>query len=162
MDGLVRIFRKAIAEEGFIAGPIKLKNTDLNRVHGLVHEIDSRRVFYEFFGDEAPEFCRKSVNETRVEVRSIVKGVWADPSEERIVQEILHALAEFETACARIQPFPEKTSDDPKFFNFVTAIAEMRIKVWSLIAYLKKNGDVINPLHMPKEIMVAVSKAELP
>lgn len=46
IGGLVRIFRKAIAEDGFTAGPIKLKNTDLNRVHSIVTEIDSRRVLH--------------------------------------------------------------------------------------------------------------------
>ena len=162
MDSLSRIFRKAVAEEGFNAGPIKLKNTDLNRVHGIVSEIDSRRVFYTFIEDERPEFARKSVNETRAALRSTAKGMWANSSEERIIQEIQRALANFETACDRIQPFP-RNHHSPKFNNFVDALVDMRMMVWSLIGFLKqKNGDVIQPLNMPEEIMSAVSKAGLP
>ena len=159
---MVRIFRKAIAEDGFSAGPIKLKNTDLNRVHSIVTEIDSRRVFYTWVADENPEFARKSVNETRAAIRLSAKGIWVDRSEERIIQEIQRALADFETACDRILPFPI-TYRDPKWNDFVDAVVEMRLTVWSLIAFLKqKNGKVIQPRNMPAEIKSAVSVAGLP
>ncbi len=159
---MIRIFRKAVADEGFTAGPIKLKNTDLNRVHGIVREIDSRRVFYNSVEDELPEYARKSVNEARAAIRSSIKGVWADRSVERIIQELLRVLADFESVCERISPFPSKYSDE-NFDNFIEAISHMRLRTWSLIAFLKlKNGKIIQPYNMPEEIFNAVVSAGPP
>lgn len=119
-------------------------------------------MFYTWVVDENPEFARKSVSETRVAIRLTAKVIWADRSEELIIQEIQRALADFETACDRILPFPI-TYRDPKWNDFVDAVVKMRMTVWSLIAFLKqKNGNVIQPRNMPAEITSAVSVAGLP
>lgn len=161
IDSLIRIFRKSVAEEGFNIGPIKLKNTDLNRVHSIVSEINTRRVFVNCIDDEVPEYARESVRQARDTIRSIIKGIWTDGSEERIIQEILLAMADFETACEKINPFPQRFNDT-NYDQFINAIVEMRIKVWTLICYLeKRNGSVIRASNMPPEIMTAVSESEL-
>lgn len=108
-----------------------------------------------------PEYARQSVRETREALRSIVKGIWTDRSVERIIQEILRTLADFDTACEKISPFPQRFND-PNFEIFIKAIVDMRIKVWTLVCYLKKkNGSVIDPINIPAEIMTKVSEADL-
>ena len=78
VDGLVRIFRQSVANDGMKVGPLTIKNEDLNRIHSIVKEIDTRRVFYTFYGDELPPHCITSIQEARNEIRRAVRGVWSE------------------------------------------------------------------------------------
>jgi hypothetical protein len=157
--GIVRIFRQAISTEGFSIGPTKLKNTDLDRVHKIVNEIDTRQVFYTFYEDEIPKYAVDSVLEARKEIRKLSGGVWADSAQELIVQKIQETLGDFSSKASHITPFPANHHSE-LWKEFVDLLVDLRLKVWCLIAILKrKNGSVLQPTHLPSEIDEVISKA---
>ena len=159
VNGLVRIFRQCIANDGFKPGPLTIRNVDLTRVHSIVNEIDSKGVFYTYYDDELPPKCVGSVQDVRKEIRTLSRGVWADAKQETLIQELQTAMGDFITASDRIDPFP-KNHHDPKFGDFVSLLVDLRFRVWSVVAALKiKNGDVIQPAHLPPEILAAVESA---
>ena len=133
---LVGSFRQAAANGNFTFGPMKLQDADLNRVHSIVTEIDSRRLFYN---------CS-----------DLSKGVWANPSCECVVQEITTVLSQFSTNSERLDP--ENLSSWKDRDVFYTQMAEMRLQVWLLVAMLKKKlSSIINPRNLPAELWLAVS-----
>src|SRR5580658_7943523 len=98
---LVASFRQAAANRNFTFGPIKVQDADLNRVHGIVTEIDARRLFYACGEDEMPRYAMQSLYEARKVSRDASKGVWAGPSCEILVQDISAALSK--ARCARLR-----------------------------------------------------------
>lgn len=161
MKNLIASFRQAAANGNFTFGPIKLQDADLNRVHSIVTEIDSRRLFFACSEDEVPRYAMISLYETRKIIRESSKGVWANPSCEVLVQEITATLNEF---CSRAEKLkPEElagwSNHHKKFFLLMT---DMRLQVWLLVGMLKKKfGSIINPRNLPPEIWQSVSKKEV-
>lgn len=161
IKNFVASFRQAAANGNFSFGGIKLQDSDLNRVHGIVTEIDSRRLFYACGEDEMPRYAMKSLYEARNSIREQTKGVWANPSCEVIVQEITHALAE---ACTEAEKLGGESVSmgSENYFSFIDVITNMRLKVWALVAVLReKLGSIINPRNMPSEIVSQVGENEL-
>jgi hypothetical protein len=159
IENFVGIFRQSIATEGFKAGPFTLKNVDLQRVHRIVNEIDSRRVFYTRYEEEGPPYALASINQARDAIRQSMNDVWADSSQERLVQQIQVALNDFVTQVERIEPFPANYAAD-NFSEFEEPLVDLRLKIWSIVAALKiKNGHIIQPMHLPDKVLHKVSRA---
>lgn len=161
IKNFIASFRQAAANGNFSFGGIKLQDSDLNRVHGIVTEIDSRRLFYACGEDEMPYYAMKSLYEARNSIREQTKGVWANLSCEVIVQEITHALAE---ACTEAEKLGGESVSmgSENYFPFIDVITNMRLKVWALVAVLReKLGSIINPRNMPSEIVSQVGENEL-
>ena len=153
LKNLVASFRQAAANGCFTFGPVKLQDADLNRVHGIVTEIDARRLFYACSDDEVPRYAMESLYEARRAIREASKGVWANPSCEVLVQEITATLADF---CTKGE---KRINDDREFYNLMTG---MRLKVWLLVAMLKKKlGSVLNPRNLPAAIWLSVRDEEI-
>jgi hypothetical protein len=153
LKNLVASFRQVAANGGFTFGPVKLQDADLNRVHGIVTEIDARRLFYACGEDEVPRYAMESLYEARKVIRDASKGVWANPSCEVLVQEITAALADF---CSKAE---KQIDNRDKFYNVMT---DMRLKVWLLVAMLKKKlGSVLNPRNLPVEIWKSVRERDI-
>jgi hypothetical protein len=103
----------------------------------------------------------KSLYEARNSIREQTKGVWANPSCETIVQEISHTLAE---ACTEAEKIGGESISmgSENYFDFLDVITNMRLKVWALVAIMKKKvGSIINPRNMPSEIINQVEESEL-
>jgi hypothetical protein len=150
--GFIAAFRQAAAWEGFSFGVVKLKATDLNRIHAVVAEIDSRRVFYGAYEDEIPWQVIESISEARTVIRNSLKGIWADTASEYFVQEILNTLADFMTEVERIGG-KDIYCGGEQWPPFCELLGTMRLTVWMMIAHLKQRaGDVIMPTHLPAEI----------
>jgi len=161
IDNFIASFRQAAANGNFSFGPIRLQDADLNRVHSIVVEIDSRRVFSACGDDEIPMYAMKSLYEVRNVIRDHSKGVWANLSCEVLIQEISHTLNEACTAAERLGG-ENVTMGSEQFESFIDIIANMRLKVWALVATLKaKLGSVINPRNMPEEIVGQVAAHDL-
>ncbi len=161
IKNFIASFRQSAANGNFSFGGIKLQDADLNRLHGIVTEIDSRRLFYACGEDEIPRYTMKSLYEARNAIREQTKGVWANPSCEVIVQEISHALAD---ACTEAEKLGGEnvSMGDNQYFLFIDVITNMRLKVWVLVAVLReKVGSIINPRNMPAEIQSQVGKNDL-
>lgn len=157
----VASFRQSAANGNFSFGPITLQDADLNRVHSIVTEIDSRRVFYACADDEIPRDAMTSLYNVRDAIRNHTKGVWANPSCEVLVQEVSHALNEACTAAEKLGG-ENVRMDSEEFGLFIDVIANMRLKIWALVAALKsKLGSVINPRNMPQEITAQVECHDL-
>jgi hypothetical protein len=153
LKNLVASFRQAAANGYFTFGPVKLQDADLNRLHGIVTEIDGRRLFYACGEDEIPIHAMESLYEARKAIREASKGVWANPSCEVLVQEITAALADF---CTKAE---KRVNDRDEFYSIMT---NMRLKVWLLVAMLKnKVGSVISPRNLPSEIWRSVKDLDL-
>jgi hypothetical protein len=161
LKSLVASFRQAAANGNFTFGPIKLHDADLNRVHAIVTEIDSRRLFYACSEDEHPRYAMQSLYEARKAIRDASKGVWANPSCEVVVQRITAALNDFCTCAEKLKPEnSEKWSRDVRN-RFFLLMTDMRLSVWLLVAMLKKKlGSIINPGNLPAEIWQSVSEDE--
>ena len=164
-DGLLKnfisAFRQASANGAFKFGGVELKDPDLNRVHAIVNEINSRRVFYACGEDEHPKHAMTSLYDARKEIRVLFRGVWADPSCERLVQAIGDTLADYCTRAERLDP-QELGTWSPHTKTFFEVMTEMRLSVWVLVAVLqKKLGSVINPSHLPASIQLIVQKEEV-
>lgn len=164
-DGFIRnliaSFRQAAAEGNFTFGFIKLKDSDLNRIHGIVNEIDHRRLFYNCSEDEMPKYAMQSLYEVRKFVREESRGVWATPSCEIVVQEISHVLSEACTEAERLGGDGIQMGGN-HYEEFLDVITNMRLKTWSLVAILKdKVGAIVNPRNMPVEIEGQVQRTEL-
>jgi hypothetical protein len=159
---LIASFRQAAANGNFTFGPIKLQDADLNRVHGIVTEIDGRRLFYACGEDEMPRYAMQSLYEARKAIRDTSKGVWANPSCEVLVQDISAALSDFCTRAEKLKPEdPGKWSraERDRFYSLMT---DMRLNVWLLVAMLKKKlGPILNPRNLPDEIWQAVSGKDI-
>jgi len=157
----VASFRQAAANGNFSFGGIKLQDSDLNRVHGIVTEIDSRRLFYACGEDENPRYAMQSLYEARNSIREQTKGVWANPACEVIIQEISHTLAE---ACTETENLGGESISmgTDQYFPFINSITNMRLKVWGLVAILRQQlGAIINPRNMPIEILTQVGNNHL-
>jgi hypothetical protein len=161
INNFIASFRQAAANGNFSFGGIKLQDSDLNRIHGIVTEIDSRRLFYSCGEDEIPRYAMKSLYEARNSIRDHSKGVWANPSCETIIQEISNALAD---ACTQAEKLGGESVSmgSENYIPFIDVITNMRLKVWALVAVLKeKVGSIINPRNMPSEILSQVNENEL-
>jgi len=159
---LVASFRQAAANGNFTFGPIKLHDADLNRVHGIVTEIDARRVFYACGEDEMPRYVMQSLYEARKAIRDASKGVWADPSCEVLVQDISAVLSDFCTRAEKFHPENSGKWSPAERDAFYFVMTDMRLNVWLLVAILKeKLGSIINPRNLPDEIWRAVSGKEI-
>jgi len=161
IQNFVASFRQAAANGNFSFGGITLQDSDLNRIHGIVTEIDSRRLFYACGEDEIPHYAMKSLYEARSSIREQSKGVWANPSCEVIVQEILHTLAD---ACTEAEKLGGETVSmgSEKYFPFIDVMTNMRLKIWALVAVLReKVGSIINTRNMPNEILTQVGENNL-
>lgn len=149
-------FRQAAANGHFTFGGITLHNRDLNRVHSIVTEIDSRRLFYACGEDESPQYAMQSLYEARKAIMQESKGVWADPSCERLIQEITATLSEH---CTAAEKLANAGGDRVKFMMVMT---EMRLGTWLLVAALKKKlGSVIQPRNLPIDLDNLVQAGEV-
>ena len=158
---LIASVRQIAANGGFTFGPIRLQDPDLNRIHAIVTEIDSRRLFYACREDEIPRFVMASLYEVRSSIRETSKGVWANPSCEVLVQEIVATLNDFCTETERMDTnnLAPWTEEGRRFYRLLT---DMRLNVWLLIAMIKKKiGSTVNPRNMPAEILEEVAKNEI-
>ena len=159
---LVASFRQAAANGNFTFGPIKLQDADLNRVHSIVTEIDVRRLFYACGEDEYPRYAMQSLYEARKAIRDASKGVWADPSCEVLVQDISAVLSDFCTRAEKFDPENAGRWSRGERDAFYFLMTDMRLKVWLLVAMLKKNlGSIINPRNLPEEIWQIVAAKEI-
>jgi hypothetical protein len=164
-DGFIRnfvaSFRQAAANGNFNFGIIKLKDSDLNRIHSIVNEIDKRRLFYNCSDDEMPKFAMQSLYEVRKFIREESRGVWAAPSCEVVVQEIFHTLSDACTDAERLGG-ENINMGGHNYDEFLDVITDMRLKAWSLVAILKdKVGAIVNPRNMPVEIANQVHRSAL-
>ncbi|ENJ5963204.1 hypothetical protein R7190_15490 [Vibrio sp. 1078-1] len=145
-------YRQQVANGNFSFGGIKLQDSDLNRLHAIVTEIDSRRVFFECGQDEIPAHAMTSLYEARSSIRDLTKGVWANPTCERIVQEISQSISDCCTKAEKLNP-QQNFSYSGNEKEFMIEVTDMRLKVWALVAALKiKVGSVIQPKNLPQEI----------
>jgi hypothetical protein len=161
VKNFVGAFRQAAANGSFSFGGIKLQDADLNRVHAIVTEIDSRRLFYACSEDEVPRYAMQSLYEARKVIRDSAKGVWANPSCERIIQELTSTLADFCTKAEKLKP-EELGAWSPASKDFYREMTKMRLSVWILVATLKKKlGLVLQPRNLPPELWRAVEKIEI-
>jgi hypothetical protein len=158
----VASFRQAAANGNFTFGPIKLQDSDLNRVHGIVTEIDGRRLFYVCGEDEMPRYAMQSLYEARKAIRDASKGVWANPSCEVLVQDLSAALSDFCTRAERLKPEDAGKWSRAERDQFYFLMTDMRLNVWLLVAMLKeKLGSILNPRNLPDEIWQAVSGKDI-
>lgn len=159
---IVASFRQAAANGNFTFGPIKLHDADLNRVHSIVTEIDSRRLFFTCGEDEVPRYAMLSLYEARKAIREASKGVWADPSCEFLVQDIATVLSTFCTQAEKLKPEDAGKWSVAERNAFFFLMTDMRLKVWLLVAALKKKlGSIINPRNLPEEIWQTVSAKDI-
>jgi hypothetical protein len=157
MKNLIASFRQAAANGNFTFGPIKLQDADLNRVHSIVTEVDSRRLFFVCSENELPRYVMVSLYEARRIIRESSKGVWANPSCEVLVQEITATLNDFCSRAEKLKP-EELAGPSKQAKQFFLLMTDMRLQVWLLVAMLKKKlGSIINPRNLPPEIWESVS-----
>lgn len=160
-DGLLKnfvaSFRQAAANGHFNFGGITLQDHDLDRVHGIVTEIDSRRLFYACGEDESPHYAMQSLYDARRSIVEASKGVWANPSCEVLVQEITATLSQYCTAAEKLAAKGgDMWSVDRTAFMMV--MTDMRLSVWLLVAALQnKLGSIIRPRNLPIDIVRLVS-----
>jgi hypothetical protein len=164
-DGIAKnfisAFRQAAANGSFKLGGVELKDPDLNRVHSIITEIDSRRMFYACGEEEIPKHAMTSFYEARKAIRDTSKGVWADQSCERLVQEIIATLNVFCTLAERLHP-EELGGWSPDTQKFMQVMTDMRLAVWVLVAFLKKKlGSVIKPRNLPLVLWDQISKIDI-
>lgn len=164
-DGLfkqfVAAFRQAAANGNFSFGGITLQDHDLNRVHGIVTEIDSRRLFYACGEDETPFYAMKSLYEARKSIVDASKGVWANPSCEVLVQEIIATLSQYCTAAERLANKGGNMWSADRT-AFMMTMTDMRLSVWLLVAALqRKLGSVIRPRNLPPDIARLVNAGDI-
>lgn len=158
LDRLTAGFRQ-VAANGFSFGGLTLQDGDLNRLHAIVTEIDTRRVFYSAGEDEVPAHAMTSLRAVRDLVRDKSRGIWADPSCERLVQEISAALADCCTQAERLERAVVWSSEARHFMDTVT---EMRLRVWVVVAILqRKIGQILQPGHLPPEIAALVASHDV-
>lgn len=157
----ISAFRAAAANGSFKLGGVELKDPDLNRVHSIITEIDSRRVFYACGEDEVPRHAMTSLYEARKAIRDVSKGIWADRSCERLVQEISATLGDFCTQAEKLNP-EDLGAWSPDGQTFLLIMTDMRLSVWLLVAFLKKKlGGVIAPRNLPSDLWDQVSELDV-
>lgn len=164
-DGILKeltaSFRQMAANGGFNLGIIKPKAEDLNRIHEIVTEIDSRRLFYQCGQDEIPTHAMTSLYEARQAIRQASKGIWANPSWEVLVQEITQTLNDFCSKAEKLEP-ENLSMSSPMFTKFIIQMTDMRLKIWLLVAFLRKKvGDVIQPRNLPNEIWLQAQSSDI-
>lgn len=161
LTNFISAFRQATANGAFKFGVIELKDPDLNRIHSIVNEINSRRLFFACGEDEQPKYAMTSLYDVRKEIRILTRGVWADPSCEKLIQAIGDVLADYCTRAERLDP-NELGSWSPHSKKFMEEMTEMRLSIWVLVAVLqKKIGSIINPSNLPPSIKLMVSHAKV-
>jgi hypothetical protein len=153
------VFRQLVAQGrikfNFGLVSIEPKEDDLTRVHDIIHEIDDRRVFYNAYEDELPEYMVKSIREARQAIHAERKGIWSDLWARELVQKILHDLGDFLTRTDKMR-LP-RNHHDPGFEEFEDLATEMRLRIWSAVAELVVAfGDAVKPMHLPKDLLEAV------
>jgi hypothetical protein len=144
-----RLLRQGAFKRGIKVGPITVDGSDQERLHGIVTEIDTRRVFYEHFAFEQSRYCIESVRAARDKIRDLSRGTWADSRLEVLLQDLHQALADFLT---RAEPHvPGPPAEWPlQPGPFVRSLTEMRLQIWTIIALLNIHvGDVVRPKHLP-------------
>lgn len=157
----VGAFRQAAANGHFKFGGITLQDRDLNRVHAIVTEIDARRLFYACGEDELPQYAMQSLYEARKAIVQETKGVWADPSCELLVQEIIATLSRH---CTAAEKLANAGGDvwSPDRVKFMMVMTEMRLETWLLVAALKRKlGSVIQPRNLPIDLDNLVQAGEV-
>ncbi len=85
-------FKHLIANGAFGFAGVKFEDGDLNRIHSIIREIDSRRVFYYCGQDEMPIAAKASLLEARNSIRNLSSGIWSNGEAEDLVVEILICL----------------------------------------------------------------------
>jgi len=154
----IGLFRQGIFKAGLKLGPVKVDGTDQQRIHAIVTELDTRRVFYEQFAFEDPRYCVQSVLACRDEHRRIMRGVWADKVLESLGQDIQHQLARFLTDVQRYMP-SESAHWRKEFEAFIRWLYAMRLEVWADVALIiKRVGPIVTPAHMPRWIVMEVDR----
>jgi hypothetical protein len=156
---LIQIGRQAVAHGNIKISGIELKDPDLNRLHDIVNEIDSRRVFYNCDDDETPKYAMDSLYEARDEIRDLSKGVWADQCCESYIKLISDSL---ETCCTKaecLNPY-ELNIGSQEGKQFMGIISDMRVAVWFCVAALQERvgSSIINPIHLPDKISERVKE----
>lgn len=155
------MFRQLVAQGrikfNFGLVSVEPKEDDLTRIHNIIHEIDDRRVFYNAYEDETPEYMVESVGDARRAIHAERRGVWSDLWAREVVQKILHDLGEFQTRTDRMK-LP-RNHHDPTFEEFEDLATEMRLRIWSAVAELVVAfGDAVRPMHMPTDLLDVVRK----
>ena len=160
-ENLLGSFRQAAANGYFSFGGITLHDHDLNRVHAIVTEIDSRRLFYACGEDESPQYAMQSLYEARKAIAQESKGVWANPSCEVLVQELIATLAEHCTAAEKLTE-AGGSMWSPERVKFMMVLTEMRLKTWLIVAALKKKlGSIIQPRNLPPDLLNLVNAGDV-
>jgi hypothetical protein len=155
-------FHALAAHGSFQVGGLKLQDPDLNRIHAIVGQIDGWRMFYEWKDDEYPPGIMDRLGKVREAIQSKIEGVWADPSAERLVQQIRDELADFDTRVRRLGELPN-SHHHPCFEMFAAELIDMRLRVWTVVAYLKKKvGGAIQPKHLPADIANTIERGDWP
>src|SRR5207249_3366924 len=150
------VFRQLVANGrikfNFGLVSIEPKEDDLSRIHDIIHEIDDRRVFYNAYEDELPEYMVRTIREARQAIHTARQGLWPDLWAREVVQRILHDLGEFLTRAEKM-PLP-RNHHDHGFEQFEDLATEMRLRVWSAVAELVVAfGAAVKPLHLPGDLL---------
>ena len=156
---LTQICRQAVAHGNIKINGIELKDPDLNRLHDIVNEIDSRRVFYDCSDDEIPKYAMDSLYTARDKIRDLSNGVWADPYCESFIRQISDSLATCCREAERLKPY-ELNIGSQEGKQFMDIMTNMRLAVWFCVAVLQKTvgSSIINPIHLPHEISERVKE----
>ncbi len=151
-QNIIASYRQAVANGQFNFGFIQPSDPDLNRIHAIVTEINSRRLFFACSEDENPHWAMISLYEARTAIREASKGVWATPELERLIQDLQFTLSEFCTQAERLNA-ADLSWADPNYREFLFLMTDMRIKVWLHVAVVKKKlGGIIQPRNLPTEL----------
>jgi len=153
---VIDVFRQLVADGGikfnFGLVSIEPKESDLTRVHNIIHEIDDRRVFYNAYEDETPKHMVESVRNAKQAIHEERKGIWSDLWARELVQKILHDLGEFLTQAEKVK-LP-RNHHDRGFDEFEDLATEMRLRIWSAVAELVVAfGDAVKPCHLPEDLL---------
>lgn len=159
MNQFKSAFRTQAANGGFNLGLVTLNDPDLNRVHKVVNQIDSWRLFYSCIEDEYPPGVMERMEDVRNRIVEYAEGVWADSSTELLIQHIRDELSDFDSRIRKVGELPNN-HHHPNFPSFQAELISMRLRIWTLVAYLKvKLGDVISPAHLPQDIAREAERA---
>jgi nucleoside phosphorylase len=101
---------------------------DAERLHDLVHEIDSRRVFYAI--EEDLGYALKSVLDARKAMRKIARGLWQDPQAEAFAADLQRILSDFVTD---IEPLNNKANSYHVFYERLLDMRKAVVEVVSQI-----------------------------
>jgi nucleoside phosphorylase len=111
---------------------------DAERLRDLVHELDTRRVFYAI--EENLAYAVQSVLDARQAMRQISRGLWQDPEAEAWAGELQRVLSDF---LSDVEPLRSKQNPYPAFYP---RLEEMREAVSDVVARMAaRYGRHIRP-----------------